>query len=36
MHGTVKTWYEKQMAQEAIRNIEGVTRIDNQLVVEIA
>ena len=34
MHGSVKTWYEKQMAQEALRNIDGVIQIDNQLTVE--
>ena len=36
LHGTVKSWYEKQMAQEALRHIDGVTKIDNELTVEIA
>ena len=34
MLGTAKSWYEKQMAQEALRNIDGVTQIDNELTVE--
>ena len=34
MHGTVKSWYEKQLAQEALRTIDGVHQIDNELTVE--
>ena len=34
INGLVKSWYEKQLAQEAVRNIEGVVLIDNQLSVE--
>jgi len=34
MHGRVNSWYQKQMAQEALRNIEGVTEIENMLTVE--
>jgi hypothetical protein len=29
----VKSFFEKQMAQEALRTIEGIRTIDNQLVV---
>lgn len=36
MHGTVNTWYEKQMAQEALRNIDGVRQIENELLVELS
>jgi hypothetical protein len=31
--GSVQSYFEKQMAQEALRNIDGVTSIENQLVV---
>ena len=31
IHGNVETYFKKQMAQEAVRNIEGVKSIDNQL-----
>ena len=34
MRGTVKSWYEKQMAQEALRNIDGIVQIENELTVE--
>ena len=33
LHGSVRTFYQKQMAQEAIRRIDGVHRIANELVV---
>ena len=33
LHGSVRTFYQKQMAQEAIRRIDGVQRIANELVV---
>ena len=29
--GTTETWFEKQMAQEAIRHIEGIEAIENHL-----
>ena len=29
--GTVGTYYQKQMAQEAVRHLEGVTQIENEL-----
>ncbi len=29
--GSVRTYYQKQMAQESLRGIEGLGRIDNQL-----
>jgi osmotically-inducible protein OsmY len=31
LHGHVSTWYQKQMAQELLRRIEGVELIDNCL-----
>ena len=31
LHGHVGTWYQKQMAQELLRRIEGVELIDNCL-----
>ena len=31
IHGTAQTFFEKQMAQEAIRKIDGVNAIDNCL-----
>lgn len=32
--GTADSWFEKQMAQEALRGIEGITQIENQLQVD--
>lgn len=32
--GTADSWFEKQMAQEALRGIEGIDQIENQLQVE--
>lgn len=32
--GTVNSFFQKQMAQEAIRRVDGVSHIDNQLQVE--
>ncbi len=32
--GSAETYFEKQMAQEALRGIEGITSIENQLQVE--
>ena len=31
--GTVSSYYQKQMAQEAVRRIEGLRGIDNRLTV---
>ena len=31
MHGTVHSYYQKQMAQEALRRLEGVQTIDNRI-----
>ena len=31
LKGNVRSYYQKQMAQEAIKRIDGVVRIDNQL-----
>lgn len=33
LEGEVGTFFEKQMAQEAIRNISGIEQIDNELIV---
>ena len=32
--GTVNSYFQKQMAQEAIRRVDGVDHIDNRLEVE--
>jgi len=31
INGTVQSFFEKQMAQEALRNISGIESIENQL-----
>jgi len=31
INGTVGSFFEKQMAQEVLRNIEGIEQIENQL-----
>ncbi|MEM6331031.1 MAG: BON domain-containing protein [Planctomycetota bacterium] len=31
IHGNVGTFFEKQMAQEAVRRIDGVDRVENLL-----
>ena len=31
LHGRVHSFFEKQMAQEALRSVNGITSIDNQL-----
>ncbi len=31
LRGTVHSFYQKQMAQEALRKIDGVSEIENQL-----
>ena len=33
LQGIVKTYFQKQMAQEVVRRVAGVERIDNHLVV---
>lgn len=33
LKGTVTSYFQKQMAQEALRGVEGVSQIDNELVV---
>ncbi|MFK7770299.1 MAG: BON domain-containing protein [Mariniblastus sp.] len=33
IEGTVQSFFEKQMAQEALRKIVGIKKIDNQLTV---
>ena len=34
LKGQVKTFFEKQMAQEAVRGIDGVDQVDNELEVD--
>lgn len=31
LRGTVGTFYQKQLAQEALRRVDGVQKIDNEL-----
>lgn len=31
LHGRVSSWYQKQMAQETLLQIDGVERVENQL-----
>lgn len=31
LQGTVRSFYQKQMAQELLRRVDGVERIENQL-----
>jgi osmotically-inducible protein OsmY len=31
LRGVVGSWYQKQMAQEAVKGLPGIERIDNQL-----
>ena len=33
LHGTVQSYYQKQMAQETLRGVNGVAAIENRLVV---
>ena len=33
LHGTVRSYFQKQMAQEALRQVDGVQGIENRLVV---
>ncbi|MEZ6096371.1 MAG: BON domain-containing protein [Pirellulaceae bacterium] len=32
--GRVRTFFEKQMAQESVRHINGVANLENQIIVE--
>jgi osmotically-inducible protein OsmY len=34
LQGTVRSFYQKQMAQESLRDVEGVSEIENQLEVK--
>jgi osmotically-inducible protein OsmY len=36
LHGTVRSYYHKQMAQESLRNLAGVAEIENRLQVNWA
>ena len=31
LHGVVNSYFQKQMAQEALRDIDGITGIENQI-----
>lgn len=31
LRGTVRSWYQKQMAQEMLRRVDGIGEIENQL-----
>lgn len=31
LHGTVRSFFQKQMAQELLRRVDGVQRIENRL-----
>lgn len=31
LRGTVRSYYQKQMAQESLRGVEGIHQIENQL-----
>lgn len=33
LHGTVQSYFQKQMAQEALRRVDGVEGIENRLIV---
>lgn len=33
LDGSVRTWYQKQIAQEWVRRVEGVTEIRNRIAV---
>jgi osmotically-inducible protein OsmY len=34
LHGVVRSYYQKQMAQELVRAIEGVQQVENRLEVD--
>ncbi|MGC4005863.1 MAG: BON domain-containing protein [Pirellulales bacterium] len=34
LHGRVRSYFHKQMAQETLRGVEGVLEIDNRMIVE--
>ena len=36
LRGTVQTFYEKQMAQEVVRRLDGVDEVDNRVEVNWA
>lgn len=36
LRGVVRSYYQKQMAQEAVGNVEGVEGVENQLEVDWA
>ncbi len=36
LHGTVRSYYHKQMAQESLRNLAGIAEIENRLEVSWA
>ncbi|HXT61066.1 MAG TPA: BON domain-containing protein [Pirellulales bacterium] len=36
LRGVVRSYYQKQMAQEAVGNVEGVEAVENQLEVDWA
>ncbi len=31
LHGTVRSFYQKQMAQESLKGLDGVAQVDNHL-----
>ncbi len=31
LHGQVSSWYQKQMAQEMLMRMEGITQVENNL-----
>lgn len=33
LKGNVRTWYQKQMAQESLRKVDGIRKITNELAV---
>ena len=33
LHGTVRSYFQKQMAQEAVRRVDGIQKIENRLIV---
>ena len=35
LRGTVRSYFQKQMAQESVRKIDGIVSIENNLVVEM-
>lgn len=35
LRGVVRSWYQKQMAQEALRHVDGIEEIRNELEVSL-